>query len=326
MRKIGNIELKNKLILAPMAGVTNQAFRKICRQHDVGLIYGEMISDKGLLYKNDKTINMLQIDDEEHPVVVQLFGSTPETLTQAAIYVEQHTNADIIDINMGCPVNKVIKNGAGSALLQNPDLIYEIIKSIKANVKLPVTIKIRAGWDHNSINCVEVVKKATLAGVDAIAIHGRTRSMLYRGESNIEFIKMVRENTDVFVIGNGDVKNAEDAKRLLDLGCDAVMIGRAALGNPWIFDEINAGLKNEEYTKPSISEIINTVLQHAKFLIESTTEHAAMVEMRTHSVWYFKLLPNSKQYRIRLVHINCYQDLLDICNEYLESVKINDIN
>lgn len=321
MRKIGNIELKNKLILAPMAGVTNQAYRKICRKHNVGLIYGEMISDKGLLYKNDKTLNMLKIDEDEHPVVVQIFGSSVETLTEAAIYVEKHTNADIIDINMGCPVNKVVKNGAGSALLQNPDLIYEIIKSIKANVKLPLSIKIRAGWDHNSINCIEVVKKATLAGVDAIAIHGRTRSMLYRGESNIEFIKMVRDNTDVFVIGNGDVKTAEDAQKLLDLGCDAVMIGRASLGNPWIFDEINAGLNNEEYNKPSIQEVIDTVLLHSKYLIETTTEHAAMVEMRTHAVWYFKLLPNSKQYRIRLVHINNYQDLLDICNEYLDSLK-----
>ena len=319
MRKIGNIELKNKLILAPMAGVTNQAFRKLAVKHGAGMVYAEMVSDKGLLYDNVRTKRMIEVSDDEHPVVMQIFGSSVETLTEAAIYVEQHSNADMIDINMGCPVNKVIKNGAGSALLKDPDKIYEIVKSIKNAVKLPVSIKIRAGWDHSSINCVEVVKAATKAGVDAIAIHGRTRSMMYRGESNLEFIKMVRDATDVFVIGNGDVKNTDDVKRMLDLGVDAVMIGRSTLGNPWIFNKINCELEGKEYIAPSKEEVINTVLEHAKNLLELVPEHVAIIEMRTHAVWYFKQLPNSKPFRLKLVHIKTYQDLESICIDYLNT-------
>jgi nifR3 family TIM-barrel protein len=218
---------------------------------------------------------------------------------------------------MGCPVNKVIKSGAGSALLKDPDKIYDIVKSIKNAVKLPVSIKIRAGWDHSSINCVEVVKAATRAGVDAIAIHGRTRSMMYRGESNLEFIKMVREATDVFVIGNGDIKTTEDVKAMLDLGVDAVMIGRATLGNPWIFDKINKELQGLEFKEPTKEEIIETVLEHAKSLLELVPEHVAIIEMRTHAVWYFKQLPNSKQHRLKLVQIKTYKDLETICLDYL---------
>lgn len=321
MRKIGNIELKNKLILAPMAGVTNQAFRKLAVKHGAGMVYAEMVSDKGLLYDNVRTKKMIEVSDDEHPVVMQIFGSSTETLTKAAIYVEQHSNADMIDINMGCPVNKVIKSGAGSALLKDPDKVYEIVKSIKEAVKLPVSIKIRAGWDHNSINCQEVVKAATRAGVDAIAIHGRTRSMMYRGESNLEFIKMVRESTDVFVIGNGDIKNTEDVKKMFDIGVDAVMIGRSTLGNPWIFDKINKELNNEEYICPTKEEIVETVLEHAKNLLELVPEHVAIIEMRTHAVWYFKQLPNSKPYRLQLVHIKTYEDLEKICMEYLQMNK-----
>ena len=317
MRKIGNVSLKNKLILAPMAGVTNQAFRKLAVKHGAGLVYAEMVSDKGLLYDNVRTKKMIEVADDEHPVVMQIFGSSAETLKEAAKYVEAHSKADIIDINMGCPVNKVIKSGAGSSLLKDPEKVYEIVKAVKEAVKLPVSIKIRAGWDHQSINCQEVVKAATRAGVDAIAIHGRTRSMMYRGESNLEFIKMVREATDVFVIGNGDVKSASDAKKMLDIGVDAVMIGRASLGNPWIFDEINKALNNEEYNEPSIKEIIDTVLEHAKSLLELVPEHVAIIEMRTHAVWYFKKLPNSKPYRLKLVHIKTYEDLENICLEYL---------
>ncbi len=317
MRKIGNIELKNQLILAPMAGVTNEAFRKLAKKHGAGLVYAEMVSDKGLLYDNVRTKRMIEVSDDEHPVVMQIFGSSVETLTKAAIYVEQHSNADMIDINMGCPVNKVIKSGAGSALLKDPDKIYEIVKSIKNAVKLPVSIKIRAGWDHSSINCVEVVKAATRAGVDAIAIHGRTRSMMYRGESNLEFIKMVRDATDVFVIGNGDIKTTEDVKAMLDLGVDAVMIGRATLGNPWIFDKINKELQGLEFTEPTKEEIIETVLEHAKSLLELVPEHVAIIEMRTHAVWYFKQLPNSKQHRLKLVQIKTYKDLETICLDYL---------
>ena len=217
--------------------------------------------------------------------------------------VVKNCKCDILDINMGCPVNKVVKNGSGSSLLLDPQKIYDIIKSVKSVVNIPVTIKIRAGFDSEHINCDEVAKIATLAGVDAIAIHGRTRSQMYRGNSNIEYIKMVRDATDTFVIGNGDIKTTEDVKRMLDLGCDAVMIGRASLGNPWIFDKITKELNGEEYIEPTPNEVIDVMLEHARNLIEITTEHAATTEMRTHSVWYFKRLPNSKPYRLKLVNI-----------------------
>ena len=317
MRKIGNVELKNKLILAPMAGVTNEAFRKLAVKHGAGLVYAEMVSDKGLLYDNVRTKRMIEVSDDEHPVVMQIFGSNKETLVLAAKYIEEHSKADIIDINMGCPVNKVIKSGAGSALLKDPEKVYEIVKAVKEAVKLPVTIKIRAGWDHSSINCVEVVKAATRAGVDAIAIHGRTRSMMYRGESSLEFIKMVRDATDVFVIGNGDVKSKEDVQKMLDLGVDAVMIGRASLGNPWIFEKLNKELNGCEFTEPTKEEVINTVLEHAKNLLKIVPPHVAIIEMRTHAVWYFKQLPNSKPFRLRLVQIKTFEDLELICKEYL---------
>ena len=304
MRQIGNIKIKNRLFLAPMAGVTNMAFRKLAVKHGAGMVYAEMVSDKGLLYDNVRTKKMIEVSNDEHPVVMQIFGSSVDTLVLAAKYVEEHSNADMIDINMGCPVNKVIKSGAGSALLKDPDKVYEIVKAVKEAVKLPVSIKIRAGWDHSSINCVEVVKAATKAGVDAIAIHGRTRSMMYRGESNLEFIKMVRDATDVFVIGN-----------------DAVMIGRSSLGNPWIFDQINCELNKIEYIYPTKEEIINTVLEHANNLLEIVPPHVAIIEMRTHAVWYFKQLPNSKPYRLRLVQIKTFEDLELICKEYLEMNK-----
>lgn len=317
MRNIKNVEFKNRIFLAPMAGVTNMAFRKLAVKHGAGMVYAEMVSDKGLLYDNVRTKKMIDVANDEHPVVMQIFGSSVDTLVLAAKYVEEHSSADMIDINMGCPVNKVIKSGAGSALLKDPDKVYEIVKAVKEAVKLPVSIKIRAGWDHNSINCVDVVKAATKAGVDAIAIHGRTRSMMYRGESNLEFIKMVREATDVFVIGNGDIKTAQDVKDMFDIGVDAVMIGRASLGNPWIFEQINAELEGKEYIYPTKEEIINTVLEHAKNLLEIVPPHVAIIEMRTHAVWYFKQLPNSKPYRLRLVQIKTFEDLETICQEYL---------
>lgn len=321
MRKIGNIELDSPLILAPMAGVTNAAFRKICKRFGASLTVAEMVSDKGLLYKNQKTLDMLRIDKDEHPVSMQIFGSEVDTLTNAAKLVMEKCPCDILDINMGCPVNKVVKSGAGSALLNNPEKIYEIIKSVKSVVNVPVSIKIRAGFDSNNITCAEVARLAEKAGVDAIAIHARTRSQLYRGEANSEYIKMVRNATNVFVIGNGDIKTTDDVRRMLDMGCDAVMIGRAALGNPWIFEKIRKELNGEIYIEPTKEEVIDVLLEHARGLIEISSEKAALVEMRTHAVWYFKKLPHSKEYRLRLVNISTYKELEDICNEYLEKEK-----
>ena len=320
MRKIANIELDSPLILAPLAGITNMAFRTICVEHGASMVYGEMVSDKGLLYNNDKTFNMLKTSKDEHPIAMQLFGSSVETLTAAAKIVEEHCDCDAIDINMGCPVNKVVKAGSGSSLLKDPEKIYQIVKSLKENTNKPITIKIRAGWDHDSINCDVVGRLAEDAGVDAIAIHTRTKSMLYRGNANIEYVKKIRSATNCFLIGNGDIKTSEDVKAYLDAGCDAVMIGRAALGNPWIFEKIKKELKGEVFIEPTPQEIIDTVLLHAKRLIQLVNERVAIVEMRTHAVWYFKKLPNSKQHRLKLIGITTYQELEDICNDYLNTI------
>lgn len=323
MRKIANIKLKNPLILAPLAGITNMAFRTICVEHGAAMVYAEMVSDKGLLYNNEKTHSMLQTSKMEHPIAMQLFGSSKETLTEAAKIVEKDCDCDTIDINMGCPVNKVVKSGSGSALLKEPNKIYEIIKSLKENINKPITIKIRAGWDHDSINCDEVARLAEEACVDAIAIHTRTKSMLYRGNADIEYVKKVRAATNCFLIGNGDIKTTEDVKAYLEAGCDAVMIGRAALGNPWIFEKINKELNGEVFIEPTPKQVIDTVLLHAKRLIELTNERIAIVEMRTHAVWYFKRLHNSKQHRLKLINISTYQELFDICMDYLNSNHFN---
>ena len=321
MKKIGNLTLNGPLILAPMAGVTTEAFRPICMRMGASLCFTEMISDKGLIYKNQKTLDMLVNDKDLRPIGIQLFGSSAETLKDTLQIVEARSNYDLIDINMGCPVNKVIKSGSGSALLQDPSKIEEIIKALKEVTTKPISIKIRAGWDHNTINCDEVARIATEAGASMITIHGRTKSDLYRGSVNLEYIKMVRDATNIFVVGNGDIKTAEDAKRMLDMGCDAVMIGRAALGNPWIFKKISAELNGDIYIPPTNEEVIDTLLEHARNLMAITTEHAGIVEMRTHSVWYFKQLKNAKSYRLRLVNINTYEELKAICDEYLQSIE-----
>ena len=322
MKKIGQLELNGPLILAPMAGVTTAAFRPICMRMGASLCFTEMISDKGLIYRNQKTLDMLQNDKDIRPIGIQLFGSSAETLKEALKIVEEKSNYDLIDINMGCPVNKVIKSGSGSALLLEPDKISDIIKALKEVTNKPISIKIRAGWDHSSINCAEVAKLATDSGASMITIHGRTRSDLYRGSVNLDYIKQVRDATDIFVVGNGDIKTTADAKRMLDMGCDAVMIGRAALGNPWIFKKITAELNGDIYIPPTNKEVIDTLLEHARNLMAITTEHAGIVEMRTHSVWYFKQLKKAKSYRLRLVNINTYEELKAICDEYLQEVRL----
>lgn len=312
--KIGNVELKNNLILAPMAGVTNEAFRTICMEKGAGLVYAEMVSDKGLLYSNQKTHDMIKVSDAEHPISMQLFGSSAQTILDAAKIVEANSNADILDINMGCPVNKVVKDGSGSALLKTPDKIYDIVKSLKDNINMPITIKIRAGWDNSSINCDQVARLATKAGVDGIAIHGRTRAKMYQGTSDNEYIKMVRDNTDKIVIGNGDLKTYADLQEMAKTGCDAFMIGRASLGNPWVFEE----MQNKEIILMP-QDIIMTMLDHAKRLCVLYGEKRAMVEMRTHAAWYFKMIKGTKEYRKKVVLIKTYEELELICKEYLSN-------
>lgn len=318
--KIGKVEPKNNLVLAPMAGVTTSSFRKICLEHGAGLVYAEMISDKGLEYNNAKTLKMIETKDGEHPIAMQVFGSSYETITPSVGKILNNSNIDIIDVNMGCPVNKIVKSGSGSALLKEPEKIYDIVKSLKDNYDIPISIKIRAGWDSNSINCDTVAKLATKAGVDAIAIHGRTRAAMYTGTASLEYIKMVKEATHVPVIGNGDIKDVSSYKKMIEeTNVDAAMIGRAAMGNPWIFDEIIKANSNELVIKPTKEEIINTLLIHARNLMIEKGEHVAMIEMRTHATWYIKQINGTKQYRPLIVSIKTMNELEEICNLILEN-------
>lgn len=315
MLKIGNIVLKNNLILAPMAGVTTEAYRTICLEMGADLVYAEMVSDKGLTYGNEKTLKMIEIGSNEHPISMQIFGSDKENITKAAKLVVSNVPVDIIDINMGCPVNKVVKNGAGSALLKTPEKIYDIVKMLKDNINKPITVKIRAGFDHNSINCDEVARLVSLAGADAIAIHGRTRSDFYTGICNLDYIKMVKENATIPVIGNGDIKDLESAQKMLEeTHVDGIMIGRASLGNPWIFKQLKAYFEEGIYiSKPSKEEVIAMILEHAKRLMAIKGEHIAMIEMRTHAAQYLKQIPMTKQYRVAVVSIKTYDELEKLC-------------
>ncbi len=319
MFKIGNVTIKNKTILAPMAGVSNAAYRAIAREFGAGLSVAEMVSDKGLLFHNEKTKNLLINFPNEHPYAQQIFGADIESLKEAAIYVDKYTNADIIDLNMGCPVPKVAqKSQAGAALLKDIDKIYEIVKTLKKAIKKPLTVKIRSGWDDTSINAVEVAKAIEKAGADAITIHARTRSQLYRGKADLEIIKSVKEAVKIPVIGNGDVISGETAKYMLDYtGCDAVMIGRKALGNPWIFKEVNQYLeKGIKIKEPSANERREVILKHYNYLETLKSEHLAILEMRGQFMYYLKGLKNTKEIKNEINQMTTKQQFLKIVESY----------
>ena len=318
MFKIGNIKIKNQVVMAPMAGITNMAFRKIIKDFGAGLVYSEMVSDKALCYGNTKTIDMLQVDDGEHPVSIQLFGGEVETMVKAAKFIDQHSNCDIIDINMGCPVNKVLKADAGSKLLLYPDKIYEIVKGIVDNVSKPVTVKIRSGFDSKHINALEVAKLIEKAGASAIAIHGRTRSQMYEGKADWKIIADVKATVKIPVIGNGDVRSVEDAKRMLEeTGVDAIMIGRAALGNPWLIKQVVQSLETGVIIEePTYQEKISQCLSHAKKLMEIEPEKVAMFQMRGHAPWYIKGLKSSAKVKNELSKINTFKELEMILRDY----------
>ena len=320
--KIRDIIIDNQVVVAPMAGVTNIAYRSILKEFGAGLIYTEMISDKGLLYENNKTQDMTEILDSERPISLQLFGSEVETMVKAAIYIDKNSKCDIIDINMGCPVNKVIKSGAGSKLMTDPKLAYKIVMNIVKNVKKPVTVKIRSGWNHKSINAVEFALLMEEAGASAIAVHGRTRSDMYSGKADLDIIKAVKAVVKIPVIGNGDIKTPEEARYMLDYtGCDAVMIGRGILGNPFLIKQIVDFIETNNYAEEvSLPLRKDYILKHLDKLIKLKGEHIAVLEMRSHGAWYIKGLKNASQIKQKIVSANQVQEIKYIIETYFKTL------
>lgn len=319
MFKIGNVEIKNNVVLAPMAGICNSAYRRIIKQMGAGLIYAEMVNDKAIVHENKKTIDMLYMTEEERPISQQIFGSDVDSFVASAKMVYEKMKPDIIDINMGCPVPKVaVSAEAGAALLKNPEKIKEIVGAVVKSVPIPVTVKIRSGWDKNSINAKEVAKICEQAGASAICVHGRTRTDRYLGHSDWNIIKEVKESVNIPVIGNGDIKTVYDAKRMIDeTGCDAVMIGRSALGNPWIIlDTVNYltyGILPKEVTK---QEKIDMCIKHLNYLLEFKPEKVAVLEMRSHIAWYLKGVEGAREIKNELFKAQTKDEIINILNEF----------
>ncbi len=317
--KIGNLELENNVFLAPMAGVTDLPFRLLCKEMGCGLVYSEMVSAKGILYENKNTTELLRVAAEERPAAVQLFGSDPEILGAMARKIERYP-IDVIDVNMGCPAPKIVKNGEGSALTKTPELVGKIVRALAEAQKKPVTIKIRKGFDDAHLNAAEIARIAEANGAAAVAVHGRTREQYYSGKADWDCIREVKRAVNIPVIGNGDVFTPQDAERLLDeTGCDAVMVGRGAQGNPWIFRRILRYLQTGELLpEPTAEERIEKALRHAKMLVEYKGEYIGVREMRKHTAWYMKGLPGAAELRGKL---NAAADLAGmerLLREYLE--------
>ena len=327
MFKIGNIRLKNRIVLAPMAGICNSAYRTIVKDMGCGLIYAEMVSDKAIFYRSKKTLDMLYMTDYERPIAQQIFGSDKESFIYAAKYIYENMKPDIIDINMGCPVPKVaLRAQAGSALLKDPDKVYEIVKSVVDAVPIPVTVKIRSGWDNNHINAVEIAKVIEKAGAMAITVHPRTRSQGYSGKADWDIIKQVKENVGIPVIGNGDIKTCYDAKRMLETtGCDAIMIGRGLQGNPWLIKQTVEYLdKNIEPTFPTTREKVDMCLKHLEYLRELKCEKVAALEIRNHIGWYLKGIKNSCEIKSRVYKTTKIDDIMNILKEYKKELEAKD--
>ncbi|MBR3198375.1 MAG: tRNA dihydrouridine synthase DusB [Methanobrevibacter sp.] len=321
--KIGNVKIDNQVVLAPMAGICDSAFRRIAKSMGCGLLSSEMVSDKALMYNNWKTQSMFYMTDAERPISQQIFGSGAESFKIAAAYIEENMKPDIIDINMGCPVTKVaVKAQAGSALLKDPDKIRDIVSAVVDTVDLPVTAKIRSGWNNKCINAVEIAKIVEDCGASAITVHPRTREERYGIKANWSIIKEVKENVSIPVIGNGDIFTCYDAKRMIDeTGCDAIMIGRGVLGNPWLIkqciDYLDEGIEPERVT---LEERIEMIKRHAELLSDIRPEKVAMHKMRTHAAYYLKGRYRSAEIKPRLFKMNTKEELFDLLDEYVDLV------
>lgn len=322
MFKIGDIEIKNPVIIAPMAGVSNSAFRSICFEFNAGLVYSEMISDKAIHFKSKKTYEMVKMLPGEHPLAMQIFGADVETMVEAAKYIDTQTDCDIIDINMGCPVNKIIKSNAGSALLKDIDKAVEIAEAVVKSVNKPVTCKIRLGWTKDEINCVELAKRLEKVGVKMIAIHGRTRGQMYEGEADFTWIKKVKEAVKIPVVANGDIKSLDKAIEVLEYtGCDGVMIGRGAIGNPFLIKELVNYFDHKEIKTVSYAERIEAALDHAKRLCDLIGEKYAMKQMRGLASWYIQGMPYSAKIKNETSKISTYSDLEKLYTTYLKHIQ-----
>lgn len=317
--KIGNVELENNLILAPMAGVTDQSFRRLCREQGCGLLYTEMVSAKAILYNNRNTKELLEVSPQERPIAVQLFGSDPEIVGSIAHQIEDGPY-DIIDINMGCPVPKIVNNGEGSALMKNPKLVEQLLTSMVKQVKKPVTVKFRKGFNDDCVNAVEIAKIAESCGVAAVAVHGRTREQFYSGKADWDIIRQVKEAVKIPVIGNGDIFKPEDAKQMLEeTGCDGLMLARGARGNPWLFSRTNHYLETGELLpEPDAAQVADMIWRHAKLQIELKGEYIGMKEMRKHIAWYTGGLPHSAAIRRECNTLETMEELEAMLEEKLQ--------